>query len=462
MGAGWIEKEMETLELGDARRHVRVKRMIEQFSRNPGASIPNACGTWADTKAAYRALAAEGIAADEIRLSHARATVSRMAGMSRVLVVQDTTALSFNTSPATKGLGRLTKDGTHGLLVHSGLAITPEGLPLGIVRQHVWAREEEERKRHTRRKRLVEEKESFRWLEMVDEVEALLPKDLEVWVAGDREADMFELFAMPRREGLHLVVRAAHDRKVECGEAEYLMEAVERAPVLGEMEVAVPRSRTRQARTAKLRVQGCALRLVPPRNHLGRADLAPISVNVVRVREADTVPNGEEPVEWMIITSVAVNSLEDAVAIVEAYAQRWKIERYHYVLKSGCGIEKLQLESADRIERALAIFTVVAWRLLYMTYVARLAPELPCTAVLDEEEYQTLYVVGSTQPKAVPRKPLTVGDAVRMIASLGGFLGRKGDGEPGIQVIWKGFRRLMDFTIATRRLRASLTNVGNG
>jgi hypothetical protein len=462
MGTEWVETEMETLDLGDSRRNQRVKRMIGQFSANPEASIPKASGNQADTKAAYRALGSAAISAEAIRLAHARATVERMRGLQRVLIMQDTFVLSFNTCPATGGLGPVGKAGTHGLLVHSGLAVTPEGLPLGIVYQDVWAREEDEGKRKTRRKRLVEEKESFRWLETVDAVESLLPKDLEVWVAGDREADMFELFAMPRRGGLHLVVRAAHDRKVESAEAQYLHEAVVKAPVLGEMEVAVPRSRKRKERTATLRVQACTLELVPPRNHLGRKDLSPVPVSVVRVLETETTPEGEEPVEWMIITTVAVSSLADAVEVVEAYAQRWKVERYHYVLKSGCGMEKLQLESADRIERALSIYNVVAWRLLYMTYVARIAPELPCTSVLEEDEWRALLVVGSRGPVPVPEKAPTVREAVRLVAMLGGFLGRKGDGEPGIQSIWTGFRRLMDFTLALQRLRVSPAIVGNG
>jgi hypothetical protein len=462
MGAEWIETEMQALELGDVRRNQRVKRMIAQFSANPEASIPKASGNQADTKAAYRALGSEEISAEAIRLAHAQATVERMRELQRVLVLQDTMMLSFNTCPATGGLGPVGKAGTRGLLVHSGLAVTPQGLPLGIVYQDVWARQENEPKRHTRRKRLVEEKESFRWLETVDEVESLLPKDLEVWVAGDREADIFELFAMPRRAGLHLVVRVAHDRKVRSAEAQYLHEAVEKAPVLGEMDVAVPRSRKRKERTATLRVQACTLELVPPRNHLGRGDLAPVTVSVVQVREMETTPEGEEPVEWMIITTVAVSSLADAVEVVEAYAQRWKVERYHYVLKSGCGIEKLQLDSAERIDRALSIYNVVAWRLLYMTYVARIAPELPCTAVLEEDEWKALFVVGSRRPVPVPEKAPTVQEAVRRVAMLGGFQGRRGDGEPGIQVIWTGFRRLMDFTLALQRLRVSPTLVGNG
>lgn len=462
MGAEWIRTEMRTLDLGDPRRARRVMRMIEQFSANPEASIPKACASDAATKAAYRALGSEEIVAEDIRLAHAQATVERARGCKRALVSQDTMVASFPTLPGTEGLGPVGKDGTRGLFVHSAMMLTPEGLPLGILHQQVWARAEEERKRHTRRQRPIEEKESFRWLETVDAVESLLPQDLEVWISGDREADIFELFAMPRRAGLHLVVRAEHDRKVESGEGQYLRQAVENAPVLGWMEVSVPRSRKRKERTARLHVQACTLKLMPPRNHVGRGDLSPVRVSVVRVREVETTPEGEEPVEWMIITTLPVYSLGRAVEVVEAYAQRWKIERYHYVLKSGCGIEKLQLESADRIERALSIYNVVAWRLLYMTYIARVAPELPCTAVLEDDEWKALFVVGSKRARPLPDQPPSVREAVRLVATLGGFLGRKGDGEPGIQAIWTGFRRLMDFTLALQRLRASAPLVGNG
>jgi hypothetical protein len=452
MGSEWVEAEMETLEAKDARVKRRIVRMIEQFSANPEASIPKACGNAADTKASYRALSSDAVSAEEVRGAHARAAVGRARVVGRVLVPSDTTDVSFGRDSQIQGLGPVGRKGERGLMVHTAMMTSREGVPLGIAYQQVWAREDGDGKRQTRRKRLIEEKESFRWLETVDAIESLLPAEVEAWVSGDRESDIFELFAMPRRAGLELVVRATHDRKVQ-GEHGYLHAAVEAAEMLGEMEVEVPRSRKRKARTARLRVQACGVTLEPPRNHLGRGDLSPVEVNVVRVVEQETVPAGEEPIEWMIITTVGVDGLSDAVEVVGAYAQRWKVERYHYVLKSGCGVEKLQLENTDRIERALALYNVVAWRLLYMTYVARVAPEVPCTAVLEEEEWRTLCAMSTKKPRPVPKEPPTVREAVRMIAMLGGFLGRKGDGDPGVQSIWTGFRRLMDFTFALQRLR---------
>src|SRR5215213_7420632 len=418
---GWAEVEMQTLDLGDPRRNRRVIRMIEQFSASPGASIPKACGSLADSKASYRALASPEVRAEEIRRAHSQATVERTRGLKRALLLQDTSSVDFSTRPGIEGLGTLENRRLRGLLLHSGLVVTPEGLPLGILHQQVWARPEAELgKKHTRRERPIEEKESFRWLEMV--------------------------------------VRVTQNRRVESEHGKTLHEAAERAPVLGKVKVAVPRSRKRKKREAKLEVRVCSLELEPPLHHLDRKDCSAVPVSVVRVREIGTTPDGEEPVDWMILTTVPVQSLAQALEIIEAYAQRWKVERYHYVLKSGCRIEDLQLESADRIERALAIYNVVAWRLLYTTYVARIEPDLPCTAVLEDDEWRALFIVGAA--RALPEKPRSVREAVRTIAKLGGFLGRKGDGEPGVQALWTGMRRLMDFTLAFRRLQGLDTTCG--
>jgi hypothetical protein len=458
---GWAEAEMRMLDLGDPRRNRRVVKIMEQFAANPGASIPKACGNPADIKATYRALSAEEVRPEEIRLAHARATIERVRGLKRVLLMQDTSSVDFSTRPGIAGLGTLENRRLRGILLHSGLVVTPEGLPLGILYQDVWSRPEEELgKKHTRRARPIEEKESFRWLEMVDAAESLLPLDLEVWSIGDREADIYDLFAMLRRPLSELVVRVTQDRKVRSADGKSLYEAVERAPVLGKKTIAVPRSRKRKARKAKLEVRACSLEIEPPLHHRDRKHCPTVPVSVVHVREKGTAPEGEEPIDWMIVTTLPVQNLAEALEIIEAYAQRWKVERYHYVLKSGCRIEDLQLESADRIERALAIYNVVAWRLLYTTYVARLQPDLPCTAVLEDDEWQALFIIGAAQ--ALPEKPPSVHEAVRMIAKLGGFQGRKGDGEPGVQVLWTGLRRLMDFTLAFRRLRVWQGLVGNG
>jgi Transposase DNA-binding/Transposase Tn5 dimerisation domain len=459
MGASWAAEEFRTLNLGDARLNRRATKLVEALTTQPGASIPKACGNEADTKAAYRLLSSEEVDPAEIRRAHAEATVERVREAQRVLAVQDTTSLDYTSRSSLRGAGMLESENGSGLMVHSAMALTVEGVPLGLLHQQVWARDPEEvGKRHTRRQRTTPEKESYRWVETIQACEQMLPLHVEAWVIGDRESDIFDVFALKRRPGLELVVRSAQNRRVRSDAGTKLREVVEAAPVAGKLEIEVPRSRKRKARTAVLEVQHCRMELLPPKNHLERKTLSPVPVSVVRVREQGTVPEGEEPIEWVLVTSVYIGSFEDAVEIVKAYAQRWKVERYHYVLKSGCRIEDLQLEHVSRIERALALYNVVAWRLLRLTYWSRAEPEQPCTTALEEDEWKALWVIGASKP--LPKQPPKLREAVRMIAKLGGFQGRKNDGEPGVQSLWWGFRRLMDFTLAYRRLTYGF--VGNG
>jgi len=459
MGENWAEAEYQTLNLGDARLNRRAIRLVEALAAQPGASIPKACGNEADTKAAYRLLSSDEVDPAELRRAHAEAT-ARRAGESRIVkVLSDTTSLDYTSRPALRGAGMLESEHGYGLMVHSALVLDEHDVPLGLLHQQVWSRPVEQAgKRHTRKARETKDKESAKWVETIAACDRLLPVNVTAWVIGDRESDVFDVFASPRSARLELVVRAAQNRRVNSGSGRKLLEAVAQAPVAGKLVVAVPRSRKREAREAELEVQYCRLELLPPTNHLHRDTLSPIPVSVVRVRECGEIPAGEEPIEWVLITSVEVGSLADAIKIVQAYAQRWKVERYHYTLKSGCRIEELQLETAVRLERALALYNVVAWRLLRLTYWARKEPDAPCTVALEEDEWQALLVADGV--RKLPAEPPTLGQAVRRIAKLGGFQGRKADGEPGVQCLWWGFRRLMDLTLMYRRMRD--TFVGNG
>ncbi|WP_044170140.1 IS4 family transposase, partial [Kamptonema formosum] len=193
-------------------------------------------------------------------------------------------------------------------------------------------------------------------------------------------------------------------------------------------------------------------KIQPPRHHLNRRKLNPVRLTVVRAVE-ENPPQGETPVSWLLLTTVPVSSFDDAVRCLRWYSYRWLIERYHYTLKSGCGLEKLQLETARRLEMALATYSIVAWRLLWLTYEARKNPDTPCDTVLSAHEWQSLYATIHRTPNP-PSTPPSLREAVRMIAQLGGFLGRKGDGEPGVKTIWRGLCRLHDIA-STWQLRDS-------
>ena len=452
-----MEEEFRTLNLGDPRRTQRAKRVVSSLLRSPGESIPVSCGSAGETKAAYRLLSSS-IPAQALRAAQADAVVERIRGRRRVLAVQDKTNLDYTCCPGTEGLGPLDSPLCRGLKVQTVLMLDESGVPLGVLDQQVWAREEEVGKRKTRRSRAAEEKESWYWRKGFEAVQERVPAEVEVIGIADRESDIYFVLAMPRREGMHLLVRSAHDRGVEGEEHRHLRESVEAAPVAGRYELRLERTRTRKARTARLEVRIAQVTLKPPRHGTNGEGLGPVTYSVVGVRERGEVPKGEKRIEWLLLATWSVKTLEAALECIEFYAHRWKVERYHYVLKSGCRIERLQLETADRLNRALALYSFVAWRLLWLTYRARQAEASPCTEALEDEEWRVLLALSGVRQ---PRSPPTLRDAVRRIASFGGFQGRKGDGEPGVKALWQGWRRLMDFVLAAHALLPT-QDVGNG
>lgn len=454
----WVVEEMQSLEIGDERRARRVRRLLSALSLAPGASIPVACGDAHQAKAAYRLLSTE-IDPAQLLAPHVEQTLRRAAGHGRVLVALDKTELDYTSLRSTEGLGHLDGQHTRGLKVMNALMLSEQGLPLGLLHQQVWAREEAEKgKRQTRRQRVPQEKESWRWRLAAEAAQEIVPEGQEVLLIGDRESDIYFLLAMPRREGAEYLLRSAHDRAVEDLEHRRLREAAQEAPVLGRYTLEVERSRARPARRAELEVRVRRVELRPPRNGTNGEGLDPVEVSLVWAREVGPVAGREKAIDWVLLSSAPVEGLEAALQAIRTYALRWRIERFHYVLKSGCGIEKLQMESAERLERALVLYSILAWRLLALTYRARSDPQASASEVLEEAEWKTLVLMRKRgRARSAVLKPPSLQEAVREIASFGGFLGRKGDGEPGVKSLWIGLRRLFDFTLAFQTLR----DVGN-
>jgi hypothetical protein len=458
----WAAQEFAEAELGDERRTRRLVELAEVLAQKPGASLPGACGSRARLKAAYRFFDNEAIEPQDILQSHVEATISRVARVPVVLAVQDTTELNWTAHPATQDLGPLGGPEQRGLLVHTTLALTPERVPLGLLAQEVWARDPEAvGLRHTRKSRPIEEKESHKWLTSlaaVIEAHQDCPQSHFVSV-GDREADVYDLFLVERPAGVDLLVRAAWDRRVEHPE-KYLWATVAAQPVVATLTVQVPRRDQQPARTATLTVRFGAVSLRPP-IHRQAEKLPKVKVWAVYVVE-EHPPAGLPPIEWLLLTTCAVYTVAEAVERVEWYGCRWGIEVWHKVLKSGCRIEARQLETAERLKRCLPLYSVIAWRILYATMLSRAVPEAPCTAVLEPEEWQALYCTLHHTPTP-PATPPTLRQAVHWIARLGGFLERRGDGEPGVSVLWKGFQHLTDLTTMYCIMRPALPkrkNVG--
>jgi hypothetical protein len=446
----WAAQELRQANLGEARRTRRLIQIVEDLAAQPSASVPQASGTWAKTKAVYRFWDDAPVTPAAIRESHIHSTVERSRRQRQVLAVQDTTELDYADHPATTGLGPLENIWQNGLKIHSTLAVRTDGVPLGLLHQHVWVRDaRKEEVSRQRRKRATRDKESQRWLTAWQASQDQLPPEVGVIVVADSEADIFDLFATPRRPGAELLIRGTHNRRVDAT-AKYLWDSVCAQPVRGTYPLTLRRRDGQPAREAVLTVRTATVTIQPPRHHLKRAQVRPVTLHVILVAELTPPPTGE-PIVWLLLTTLPIDTWEQVQQCITWYTYRWFIERYHFVYKSGCHLEDLQLETADRLQRALATYSLVAWRLLWLTYEARRAPEASCEPVLERAEWQALYAKQHATDQ-VPMTPPTLRDAVRGIAQLGGFLARRSDGEPGVKTIWLGLRRLSDLADIRRLL----------
>ncbi len=438
----WAEDELHDVDLGDARRNMRLQQVVAAIAAQPEASVPAACGSWAATKAAYRLWASSHVHPLAIHAAHRRRTVERSFPYRTVLVVQDTTTLDFSTHHATCGLGPLAGpelSNLYGLYLHSSMGISPDGVPLGLIDQHMWARDRARwGQGHRAKERATGDKESQRWLTGAATAFHILPASSRVVMVADREADIFDLFALPRRPGAELLVRASQNRRVDHPTGR-VWAAMREVPAQGQYTVAVRRNKQHPPRQAQVTLRWATLRVRPPKARPLAAQGPALPLQLILVEE-DTPPQDTPAIRWLLVTTLPVTTLADAIQCMQWYTYRWLIERYHYVLKSGCKVEQLQLASADRLERAVATYSVVAWRLLWLTYLARQHPSIPANTVLDHHEWGALQAM-------VPRlahasQQVTIHTAMRAIAQLGGFLARKHDGEPGVKTIWRGLRQL--------------------
>ena len=452
----WAEEELKDTDLGDRRRNQRLIKIVEDLIAQPNVSVPQASRDNAAMQGIYEMWANRRIEPLSILSGHTARTVERCLEHPTVLLIQDTTDFDFSAHPGARGLGPISNPEAMGLKAHITLCSSDEGVPLGVLHETVWAREKTRRGRgYQERKAAIETKESYRWLEHQEASQKLIPETVEVITITDREGDIYELFAQPRRPKSELLIRAAQNRntKIEAYGEEVipLFEAIRQQPCQGHRTLALQRTPKRAPRLATLSVRYATLWLQPPQGHPQSANLGAIAVQVV-LAEEEHPPEGEKAVSWLLLTTLPVNSFDDACRCLERYSKRWLIERYNHVLKSGCRLEELQLETADRLERALATYSIVAWRLLWLTYEARVEPDESVETVLEEHEWQALYCT-IHKTTELPPEPPSIGQCVRWIAKLGGFLGRKGDGDPGVKTLWRGLQRLNDIAATWCLLR---------
>jgi hypothetical protein len=451
----WAQNEFGGAPLGDARLSKRLVSAAEDKAQVPSRAFSGvAKGDWPKVKAYYRMIDQpedSAVSMPNILAPHRERTVRRMMGQRTVLCIQDGSDLNYTNLGKCTGLGEIGTNQTgaksHGLYLQSTLAVATNGLPLGVLRAQCIAPEckSQEEKRPTPAIP-IEEKKTFVWVEHHRDLVALsakLPQTRLVHVC-DREADFFEMFDEQRRNPcVELLVRAKHNRNID-EEPFKLFEAVRQAPVLSMVRVNIPRQSTRpkrskqkarpsrSARMADMAVRSIPIQLRPGQYH---RDKKPIELWLVHALE-ENPPADTQAIEWFLLTTIKITSAEDAEKCLRWYVLRWRIEDWHRVLKSGCRIEDLAHETAERLRRAVAINLVIAWRIMLMTLLGRETPELPAEVLFSDIELKTLRAYAK---KKQLKPPLLLYDAVRLVAKLGGYLGRNNDPPPGHQIIWQGY-----------------------
>ena len=456
-GASWIGTELAGCALGDKRLCDRLRRLLHQLEIAIGAPLPLACQDWANTKAAYRFLSSERFGEDAILAGHFQATASRFAATAGpVLVVQDTTEFIYRwAKPETIGaIGRAStgrdRNGNPraytqcGLLMHSNFVVTPEGLPLGLATVQFWTRKEfkgtNALKRLNPTRVPIEEKESVRWLSSLGQSTTLLGDPGRCVYIGDRENDIYEFFCAAREAGTHFLVRTCVDRL--AGDGRRTVSAVmARVAPAGQHRIEVT-AEDGSVSEAVLTLRYKRVHILPP---IGKQKRYPaLDLTVIHAREV-TRPRGRDRVDWKLVTDLAVASPEEAVKRLRWYAQRWKIELFHKILKSGCRVETARLRTAERLTKLIAVFCILSWRIFWTTMINRAAPDAPPRAALTEAEITAIDRVVRDRPTMPGGK--TLSHYLTKIACLGGYLARARDPPPGNTVIWRGWSRLMDMML---------------
>jgi hypothetical protein len=423
---------------------------VDKLTKKPQSSLFIACGSRAQAKGAYRMLANKNFNVNEVQACIQGSTAERIAKLDEgatVLLIQDTTDANYNTHKKTIGMGYCDQYDL-GVKLHSCIALTTEGTPLGIVTQTAETREEASNKTmsaYEKSKRPIEENESFRWLETIRTSLAAMPKNVNIITICDREGDFYEfyneaIFLKDKFPKSSFIVRVVNNRVTESGEKlKTLLAGVQSS---GTMHTKIPRdSRNgKPARTAELTVtfSPCTFNkpVIRKESHISNQ----LKFNIVHIVE-ENPPKGIEPIEWILATDNDVCDFDSAVKIVNYYVQRWKIERFHYVLKSGCQVEKIQERSYSNICPLLFLYSVIALYIMELMLTSRECPQLPCDVFFDDFEWKILYCAAN-KTQTPPSEPYSMDIAVKYLANISGSILAPSDGDIGVKIIWTGLSAL--------------------
>jgi hypothetical protein len=457
----WAVQHFGTVDLGDKRLTQRAVDMAQAMARRPGDILAKQMGGWNEQRGAYRLLENEAVSHEALSTPHWQQTRDQ-AGQSGsvVLMVQDITELDYSAHPATEGLGPIGDHRGQGLMVHNTLAIEPtQRHVVGLAYQQVWTRDAQAHRGTESRKerRARANRQSQRWVQAVEAIGQ--PPAGVRWVhVGDRESDIFAFFEQGQTSQVDFCIRMMQNRRLEDGSAEEprrLLDEARQWPARGARSLDIPARAGQSARTAHLLVSWQAVTLRSPANEPGK--MSTLAAWVVRTWEPDPPP-GVTPIEWLLLTSVPVLSLSDALERIDWYTCRWIVEDYHSCLKTGCALENSRLQQADRLQRLLAFLSIVAVRLLQLRDLSRTAPDSMARHPVQGVLVQIMALRTHTDPNT-----MTLAFFWRAVAALGGFPGRKGDGQPGWKRLWHGWLRLLDWADGVHFARnlPPLQDVGN-
>jgi len=458
--SAWVHHEFSRIDLGDKRLNQRFKIIATQLARHCGKTLASSFGQWKMIKASYRFFANPKVHEMEILAPHVEQTVARIQTHDTVLLLQDTTYLDYNNRPKTEGLDLTFRSklstASQGLLLHNTLAVTDAGIPLGLVDQRFIERKSfignnhnaSRKSRHWNRP--INEKESIRWINVVQKMHQIDTGQAHVVHVADRECDQYEFFRDAVRMKENVLIRAARNRSINkryrrespnCLLFDYLKGKKAQAKVTIRLQV----NGKKKFRNAELSIVYVPITMPPPPNKTIKKDgpnlpIVPLIAIMAIERQP---PKNENAILWVLLTNLDIQSADQAIEKVRWYSLRWNIELFHKTLKSGCGVEDAQLRHAERLKKYIVLKSIIAWRLFWFSRMHENNKEESCLLVLSEKEWKILYRK-SNRTKILPNHPPTVTNVFIWVAKLGGYIGRASDPPPGMISLWRGWQRLMD------------------
>jgi hypothetical protein len=455
----WVKDEFSSASFGDARLNNRLLHIAKQLASKFGSNIASSFSQWKDIKATYRFFANKKVTMHAILTPHIKETIKRITAHKRVLILQDTTYFNFCDRKKTKGLDitQRSKVSTEseGLMLHNTLAVSDQGIPLGLLdqyfidRKHLKGENVKEKRKIRHWNNGVDKKESMRWINVLKKMKELDFGDTETIHIADRECDFYEFFREADTLGENVLIRAARNRSINKEKrrespSAYLFDHLKEQRAQGKTTISIQINGKEKFRDADLSIIYTPITMPPPPNKTTKKDGSLPIIELTAIMAIERVPpKNTEPLCWVLLTNLPVSTLADAIQKIQWYSARWNIELFHKVIKSGCGVEKSQLRDAERLKKYIVLKSVIAWRLFWLSRHYLKHKDDSCLTVITKDECEILYRK-TMKTKNIPDTPPTVGEVFIWIAKLGGYIGRRSDPPPGMISLWKGWQRFMD------------------